>query len=163
MTTPEKRVPPRLVTHLFELVEQDDRAALARLRRGLGKPPGSDIASFPDVVPFIPEVDAGAGRSWPYFVVAALFASHPLQGGEGVTVGGAMRRVADNPSRNGRFRALLNAHVDDLPSHLRQVVSLLEAKGIGLDWAQLLVDLRGWTHPEHYVQRRWARDFWGED
>lgn len=163
MTTPEKRELPKLVAHLFKLVAQDDRAALSRLRRGLGKPPGTDIGSFPDIVPYIPKDEEALSRAWPYFVVASLFASHPVQGPEGSTIGAAMRRVADNPSRNGRFRALLNAHVDDLPSHLRQVVGLIEAKQSAFCWARLLGDLRGWSHPDQYVQRRWARDFWGED
>lgn len=163
MTTPEKREPPALVTHLFELVARDDRAALSRLRRGLGKPPGTDVASFQDVVPYIPEKDEAPSRAWPYFVVAALFASYPVQGSNGTTVANAFASLPETAARDGRFRALLNTHVADLPSHLRQAVGLIGSKDLTFCWARLLGDLRGWSHPDHSVQRRWARDFWGKD
>jgi CRISPR system Cascade subunit CasB len=60
-----------------------------------------------------------------------------------------------------RFVALLNAHPEDLDKHLRHAVSLLKAHEIPVDWLRLLGDLRGWGNPERYVQRNWARAFWG--
>jgi CRISPR system Cascade subunit CasB len=56
---------------------------------------------------------------------------------------------------------LLDADEDELPWRLRQIVSLTTASGIALDWPQLLKDLLGWDHPDRYVQRRWAREYWG--
>jgi len=162
MTTPIPPERPALITHLLRLAENADRAAFAQLRRGLGKPPGTNIGSFPYVVPFIPEADSGAARSWPYFVVASLFASHPNQGEAEKSVAAAVRGLKDSPSRDGRFRALLNAHVDEVGDHLRHAVNQLASSGITFDWATLLRDLRGWGHPEQFVQRRWARDFWSE-
>lgn len=153
---------PELITRLLALASADDRAAFAVLRRGLGKPPGTDIGSFPYVVPFIPETDSAPFRSWPYFLVASLFATHPVQGKDKTNMGDAIRALKATPSRDGRFKALLNAHVDDVPTHLRQLVSQLSAGGIAFDWAQLLRDLKGWSHPDQFVQRSWARAFWSE-
>jgi CRISPR system Cascade subunit CasB len=162
MTTPNSPEHPALITYLLRLAANDDRAAFAQLRRGLGKPPGTDIGSFPHVVPYIPEADSGVVRSWPYFVVASLFASHPQQGPDKKSVAAAIRELKDSPSRDGRFRALLNAHVDEVADHLRHAVSQLSSHGIVFDWATLLRDLKSWGHPEQFVQRNWARDFWAE-
>lgn len=156
--TEDKKV-PALVQHLLSLAE--DRAALARLRRGLGKPPGADVASYPDVVPFIPDRDLAPQRSWPYFVVAALFAAHPRHHADAGNFGASVRRLPASPTRDGRFKALLNAHEDELGAHLRQLVRQLESQGIAIDWVSLLGDLRWWSHGEQRVQQRWARAFWG--
>lgn len=65
-------------------------------------------------------------------------------------------------NRIKHFVALLDSDREDLPRRLRQVVSLLKATDLGLDWELLLADLRRWEHPLRRVQRRWARDFWAE-
>jgi CRISPR system Cascade subunit CasB len=56
---------------------------------------------------------------------------------------------------------LLAAHPDDLDFHLRQAVSFLKSRDVPVNWHQLLSDVLAWGHPERYVQRRWARAFWG--
>jgi CRISPR system Cascade subunit CasB len=151
----------RLISYLERLVADGDRGALAALRRGLGKPPGTEVATFPHVVPCIPEADQGPARSWPYFVVASLFAAHPVTRA-GENLGASYRRMKESPSREARFRALLNAHPDDLPGHLRHAVSQLGAQGIGVDWSQLLMDLRFWSDAQQRTQLRWARAFWAD-
>ena len=107
-----------LVRHLQRLAERDDRAALAALRRGLGKPPGTVAAMFPHVVPYVPDRAVRAGEEGPYYVVAALFALHP-DGGAGGDLGWTMRRLGGHASAEDRFRALLECRADDLPHHLR--------------------------------------------
>lgn len=67
---------------------------------------------------------------------------------------------AKSDSMEARFVALLNAHPDDLDSHLRHAVRLLKANEQPLDWFQLFKDLLQWDHPEGNVQLRWARDFY---
>ena len=99
------------------------------------------------------------------YTVASLFGFHSASGGT-KSVGGALANIrsADGTSRpesvERRFTALLSAHEDDLPVHLRQAISLLRAHDIPLDWRRLIRDVQGWGHPDRYVQRRWARDFW---
>jgi CRISPR system Cascade subunit CasB len=60
-----------------------------------------------------------------------------------------------------RFSALLAAHPDDLDFYLRQAISFLRSKEVPVDWHQLLSDVLAWGHPDRYVQKRWAGDFWG--
>jgi len=150
------------VSHLERLRDADDRAALAALRRGLGKPPGAAVEMHRYVVPWLGEQE----RPWRdavHYLVASLFGLHSQPGGAG-SMGTAMARVSASTgaeSTERRFIALLNCHGDDLPRHLRQAVSLARAHNVPIDWHRLLQDLMGWNHSSRYVQRRWARDYWG--
>ena len=149
----------------------DARAALAALRRGLGKEPGEVAEVAQQVMPWIGEHDR-TDTVAAYFQIAALFAGHrgswQHTDGERLTnLGASFRRLAGppgGPDESGperRFVALLNAHPDDLDRHVRHAVSLLKSDVIPVDWAQLLRDIQEWTHEARRVQRAWARAFWG--
>lgn len=147
----------RFIQHLEQLRTRDDRGALAILRRGVGHPPGTISAMYPLVVPWVPEQKYAEDAA---FLIAALFALHPLAGGQG-TLGAAFKRIgAESGSIEQRFVALLNCHRDDLPDYLRQAISLLRSKDVPVDWRRVLQDVLGWDHESRYVQRAWARDFW---
>ena len=138
------------------------RGTLAMLRRGVGKQPGEDANVMRYVVPWLP-ADASPWADRPYFTIATLFALHPLAGGKGNM--GSHFRVMKQGSQSEeaterRFTALLNAHAEELDWHLRQAVSLCKANDIPVEWHRLFRDVRGWTHPDHWVQRKWARSFW---
>ena len=109
-----------LIDHLERLVLDQDRGALAALRRGLGKPPGTAMEMHRYVVPFLPR-----GRPWEedvYYLVAALFAywhqgettvaAHPPE-----NLGASLSRLRSDSSASieMRFTALLKSHRDDLP------------------------------------------------
>jgi CRISPR system Cascade subunit CasB len=161
-----------LVSDLVKLVEHEDRATLAALRRGLGKPPGSAGEMYPFVIPRLAERQRDLpGWSWEeqcHFIVAALFAWHSVRpdAGEqrGRDFGASARRLkeampnADGPER--RFVALLNAEREDVPEHLRSMIGLLRAHEIAVDWERLLADLTRWSAPSRHVQAAWARSFW---
>ncbi|MCC9077953.1 type I-E CRISPR-associated protein Cse2/CasB [Litorilinea aerophila] len=155
----EGQVP--FITYLESLRDQEDRGALAALRRGLGAP-GTAHSMFPYVVPWLPE---GASRQQEdaYFLVAALFAYHPAPGGTG-NMGDHFARArtpdGDDTAIERRFTALLAAHREDLPVFLRQAVGFLRSKEVPVNWHTLFRDIRYWDHPSGYVQRNWARAFW---
>ena len=142
---------------------RDDRGVLAALRRGLGRPPGTVPDMYRYVVPWLPE-EAPPWQEDAYYLIAALFAYHPKEGGRG-NMGSHFARACDpqgdNTAIERRFTTLLAAHPDDLDDYLRQAVSFLKSKEVPVDWHQLLSDVMGWGHPEQYVQRCWARGFWG--
>jgi CRISPR system Cascade subunit CasB len=157
-------------SYLEGLAEREDRAALAHLRRGLGKPPGTAPDMFPLIVPWthtMPDWNADV-----YYLVAALFGAHPTNTEEG-NFGDTCRIVhASRRTERGagdeegvdslerRFVALLNAHPDDLQWHLRHAVDLAAGEEVPVNWAQLLYDLCYWTHPDRFVQRKWANSYW---
>jgi len=148
------------VAYLEGLADREDRGALAELRRGVGKTPGTEVRTFRYVAPW-------ADGQWPLvernlYLVASLFALHPASATEG-NLGDTFRRIAagsDSESIEKRFVALLNCDADDLPNHLRHAVSLAKSKEAPVNWRQLLADLRAFDHPDRYVQRQWAGAFW---
>lgn len=177
MTSPPKHqtLEGRFVSFLLKLKQQDDRGALAALRRGLGCAPGEAAEMHRYVVPFLqPDRD---GDDWRFYLVASLFATHPetwageSQGRWTSNLGASFRRLSQlrggtpgtqAPAVERRFTALLGARQEDLPDHLRHAISLLKAEGVPVDYAQILEDLRWWDHEERRVQRRWARAFWAD-
>jgi CRISPR system Cascade subunit CasB len=149
------------ITHLESL--RDDRAALAALRRGLGQPPGTVASMHRYVVYWLPPDEPWLERA--YYLVAALFAYHPAEGGKG-NMGNHFARTrdpqGDNTAIERRFTALLAAHPDDLDFYLRQAISFIKSKDeVPINWHQLLSDVLAWSHPDRYVQKDWARAFWG--
>jgi len=164
----------RFVESLEKLVKQGNRGALAELRRGLGRPPGTAFGMYPHVA----WATANCRSRWEehcYYILASLFAAWH-QGAEKTTpgapanLGASLRECARGENRRldedrlkpieRRFVALLNSHPDDLHAHLRHAVSLLRAEQIPVNWAQLLYDLTHWRHDSRFVQRRWAKAFW---
>lgn len=149
------------ITYLESL--REDRAALAALRRGLGQPPGTVADMYRYVVPWLAD-DAPPWRETAYYLIAALFAYHPKEGGTdnmGRHFARARDPQGDDTAIERRLTALLAAHPEDLGFYLRQAVSFLKSKEVPINWHQLLSDLLGWGHPERYVQQQWARAFWG--
>lgn len=133
-----------------------DKAAMAALRRGLGKG-GGDAAMYRYVVPFIPEKGHDA---WRYFAVAALFGYHHDMLDSNNNVGQAMHELEQNDSLEKRFAWLVDSNVEDLPLRLKSIFSLLKSKKIGVDYRQLFKDLKHWEHPDRFVQLEWAKGFY---
>ena len=151
------------VAYLQSLTAAENRGALAALRRGLGRPPGTVPEMFPYVIPFLPD-DPPPWQEQAYYQVASLFALHPATTAHG-NMGdhlAAARSEATREALERRFTALLAAHRDDLPDYLRQVVSYLKSKEIAINWDQLLRDLQWWGHPDYgdRVRKSWATAFW---
>jgi len=151
------------------LVRNNNRAALAALRRGLGKPPGTAPEMHPYVAPWLGS-DTKPWQDDAYYVVAALFALHQkswhraADATRPTNLGASfawLARETKSESIEKRFVALLNCHRDDLPAHLQHAVSLLKSKEVPIDWAQLLADVRRWGFETRGVQRKWAKAFWG--
>jgi len=152
-----------------ERVEKLDSGRLAMLRRGCGKP---------DPVggrcPWLIGLIHGVASEAVAFLTASLLAQykttdiraghHRAEGNFGTTWKQAISG-SQSESLSRRFHSLLDAEYDpwtgdgDLPYRLRQMVRYAARKGVGVDWSQLLSDLKFWNQPEKYVQKRWARSF----
>ena len=148
-----------LIRYLKSLADKDDRAALAALRRGLGKAPGTEPEMYRYIVPLLPE-NAYQNQERAFYLIASLFASHPAS----ISKGNLGNHLAQARGENNaaalerRFTALLSAHPDDLPDYLRQTISLLKSKDVPVNWDQLLQDLLWWNDK---TRKRWATAFWG--
>ena len=158
----------RFVEYLLGLEERRDQGALAALRRGLGRMPGT----APEMHRYVAPWSNGESSRWMedvFYIVAALFAFHPIHWSRDnvarSNLGDSFARLrhAEGVSEEGverRFTGLLSVHVEDLHVHLRHAVSLLKAKAIPIDWVRLLDDLKYWGHEDRLTQRNWARAFW---
>jgi len=146
------------VDWLEDLYRKQDRAALASLRRAAGRTPAEARYAWKYIVP---RIRLELARD-DYFLIAGLFATHPGQGGG--SVGAVFRRMHpshEHDSVEKRFVALLSSRRDDLSHHLASAVRLARSKEIPVDYERLFRDVRAWTHPDQYVQYRWAKEFWG--
>lgn len=157
------------IESLERLYVNEDRGALAALRRGLGKAPGTAMEMHHYVVPFTRDLDRR--REDAFYVVAALFGLYPRESwrrgaGEKFSNLGASLKLLNKEKDSGgverRFVALLNCRAEDLPDHLRQFVGLLKTNDIPIDWTRLLADVIRWDYDEN-VQRNWAKAFWAAD
>jgi len=154
------------VAYLEGLAARGDRAALAALRRGLSGAPGAEAGMHRYVVAWLP-ARGTRFREDCFYLVAALFASHPQdwkgEAGEVSNFGASFARLAreaGSASIESRFAGLLNADGDQLAVHLRHAVSLMKSKSVAVDWARLLEDVQKWNWERRTVQREWARAFW---
>lgn len=150
------------IKSLEKLYHDKDRAALAKLRRGLGKKNGTpDMCKY--VVPYIPE-ETKSYHVDRYFLIASLFALHPEPAIHGTSMGKVFRdMMGTSESIEKRFENLLAVDAEDLAGHLRQAVSLAKSKNIRVDFHRLFydIDIRNWNRQDRLVQLQWARDFWG--
>lgn len=149
------------VKYLLELAE--DRAALAALRRGLGRPPGTVPEMFPYVIPLLPR-KLRPEEEAAYYTLAALYALHPSHTDQG-NMGDHMAQAARKGNREAverRFVALLAARSEDLSERLRQTIGFLKAQEVRVNWDALFSALRYWNHPDHgnRIRRDWSRAFW---
>jgi CRISPR system Cascade subunit CasB len=166
----------------FLRVPQDPGAvaALARLRRAVGKEPGEimDVLEYtftPALLHGHPEDDPGPSPAERAAHVAiTLFALHQQSRGErmhhrGRGLGMALRRLHTGASAIPepivrRFRMLGTADsFGELSHHLRGVVQLLRAQGAPLDYGLLAHQLHTWQNDPSRVRMTWGRQFYRQN
>ena len=157
----EPNAEDRFIRYLKSLEKRQDRAALAHLRRGLGKPPKSSMEMFPYLGQFLSH-ETKHNYENAVFIVAALFAYYPGAQSNIGNLGASVRKLKDDSdSIEKRFVALLNAEAEDLPYYLRQIIGLLKSNDIAVNWERLFKDIQNWSGDKRYVQQKWAGQFWG--
>jgi len=157
----------KFIERMEKYVRDKDRAALAHFRRGLSKPPGTAMEMFPYVARYTRHLSDREADA--YFVVASLIGLYPTfswkSADDGKTNLGSslsfLRSENDRDSIVRRFTALLNSDREDLPSYLRQIISLLKSKELPMNWHDLLRGIKQWNRLDKKIQREWANGFWG--
>lgn len=151
-----------------------DRAALAALRRALGRSPGAVPEACRVVDPFLP-LQVSEREEWAAYVTATVMALHPLHArksggrrsaGFGRSVGRIrFRDGAEDAGIERRFLALLSADREQIAVHLRGLIVLLHDRADvePVDYVQLFRDLLDWDRGDRRVQRDWAAGFWGPE
>lgn len=156
-------------------------AALARLRRAAGKPPGeiTDVLQYT----YSPELARGAGDEDPAtpaeraaHVAITLYALHQQSRGENMHIrrrglGTALRSLSPGAEKDllepvaRRFRVIGTADsFDELTHHLRGVVQLLRTQSTPLDYGWLADQLHQWqTGRRDQVRMTWGRQFYRQN
>lgn len=153
----------------------DAVAALARLRRGAGKPAGSvlDIVEYTHAEEFVRgwDDDTPSYAENAAHVTLTLYAVHQQSQRQamhapGRRFGTQVRRLAPDMRPDGpvarRFAALGTADTfTELSHHLRGLVQLMRTARLPLDYGLLARDLWLWQMPGRAarVRLRWGRDF----
>jgi CRISPR system Cascade subunit CasB len=154
----------RFVARLEALAARDDRASLARLKRCAGRriaESGSVMRLFYQLLPG--SIHPRAEED--YFLIATLF---PMATRRGTgDLGRSLRilrwRLAESQHDgiDRRVALLLDSSRAELSFRLRQVIRQVARHELPLDWRQILRDIQFWDHPERWVQKRWARSYFG--
>lgn len=161
----------RFVGALEDLVRRDARGDLAVLRRNAGRNLSESrgaIGLFYRLLPASIGYDEEI-----YFLLATLFPWNDKSAPEG-NFGHSMARLrarTESEALDRRMTILLDADFErgpegrvrpgELGFRLRQAVKLLASQDIGVNWHQLIRDLLQWSHPERWVQKQWARAYFG--
>ena len=151
---------------LWALPDNQRRAELAKLRRGVGRKPGELPELWGSFLRGMPESFQGrsapSAAEWAVYLALTLYAVHQ-QGNDqpmnrpGNTLGRAVRQLAERNTPAGqdwteasvlrRFNALATAEeITEISHHLRGMIQLLRAAkpdSIPLDYPRLAVDLYG--------------------
>jgi CRISPR system Cascade subunit CasB len=163
---PGDAVVDAFVSRLEELAQpgSEDRASLARLKRGAGRPLAECGSLMPLFYRLLPASIRWQSDEENHFLVATLFPFAPRRwSGD---LGASLRLLRSQAKINEegldrRMAILLDAARAELPFRLRQVVRLLAQHELPLDWRQLLQDLRRWEQEGRWVQKQWARSYFG--
>lgn len=157
-----------------------DKGILAELRHGVGKKPGERPQTWGIVFQGMPE-DWMSYRGNPsreeyaVYLALTLFAVHQ-QGKdinrecmyvEGQNIGSAVAKVADDQAERDRmyrrFTVLFSqSEIEGLGYYLRNMITILRNKGIGLDYPKLAEDLYRYQFPDTapMVRLEWGEDYY---
>ena len=160
----------RLVTRLEEWNKRDDRAVLARLRRGLSETSGQEAWTV-----LGPWFGSTAVDCPVYETVAGCFALHPViwtplhdtkqeakrNFGETMRQVMGKEKMAKKDETHARFRRLLAcSDSGEICQHVRHAIRLAKSakpQAVSVNYRQLFVDLWWWND---YTKIAWAKAYW---
>lgn len=172
------------IERILSLPDSPRRAALAELRRGVGRAPGALPELWGELLMdwerYFPD-DAAKTRGeptfqeWAVYTSLTLFALHQ-QGADGsmhvkdLHIGTAVGRLAKDPEDLDRVLRRFNpaataSDMSELSHHLRGLVQILRAESIGLDYADLASDLYRYqlsAESADSVRLKWGRELYRE-
>lgn len=157
-------MPPTDAQHKFvsrlDSLSAGQRAALRRAgARPFHEASGEALSAFTRVAP---NVRYNEDR-WFY---TACWCMHFDSFSDKLSLPAQLRQLASegaNTLERRMINVLDETWSDDslLITHLNRLITMLSAKRSAIDGAQLLYDLEHWNHPNRFVQRSWARTFFG--
>lgn len=155
------------------------RAALAELRRGVGKRPGDVPQLWGYFLQDMPEEFFGdkepSKAEWAVYTSLTLFALHQqgkdpksdTMNKEGYSFGTAVNKLVHNEDERERvarrfYAAATASSMEELSHHMRGIIQLLRGEGIPLDYPMLAADLYRYQFRSlvSNVRLKWGQDFY---
>lgn len=156
------------------------RATLARLRRGIGKKPGSMPELWEATLKDLPPDLVGQGQEpsygeWAVHTALTLYALHQqgkdpklqCMNKDGESLGIALRKLVGDDEDEKRIKrrfdaASTSSSMEEYSHHLRGLIQLLRQNSIPLDYGALTEDFYWLQFPNarDSVRLRWGRDFY---
>lgn len=155
------------------------RAALAELRRGVGKRPGDVPQLWGYFLQDMPEEFFGdkepSKAEWAVYTSLTLFALHQqgkdpksdAMNKEGYSFGTAVNKLVHNEDERERvarrfYAAATASSMEELSHHMRGIIQLLRGEGIPLDYPMLAADLYRYQFSSlvSNVRLKWGQDFY---
>ncbi len=161
--------------------ESEARAALANLRRGVGRRPGELPQLYGELLQDMPKEMYSAGSKpsyaeWAVYMALTLYAMHQQgkdvktdnMNRENVSLGNAASELVTDMDDTERIwkRLYVVASSDDMQEmsyHIRSLVKLLRDKDIPLDYPQLAKDLYLYQLSDESAEQirlKWGQDFY---
>jgi CRISPR system Cascade subunit CasB len=156
------------------------RAKLAKLRRGISKPPGSmpdlwemTLAQLPESM--VGKADAPSRGEWAVYIPLTLFALHQQSKDiniqcmhkDGVSLGAAAGSLIDSEDKMMRIKRRFDAaatsdSLEEFFHHLRGLIQLFKAEDKPLDYSALAEDIYRFQSvtQRDSVRLSWGRDFY---
>lgn len=164
MSIDVKSIAQDFVNRLKEM----DRGELAALKRNAGNGIEQSRGVMGVFYSIIPRERFGKEKEEVFFLLSTLFAINPVNSDDrnlGSTIKKLQRDFSEN-TLDARLTALLDESINrdfEAVSHrLRQFVLMAKGKNYGINWCQLLQDLYWWDASGRYVQKSWARAYFGK-
>jgi CRISPR system Cascade subunit CasB len=170
----KEQVERAVAAQIKQILAKDDRAALAKLRRGAGKRPGSMPEIWAYTLGWLREEDKpDECAEHAVHVALTLFAVHrqgtEISGQSGGTLGAAVAKLKATQNEDDakavirRFNTAATAEtVEELAVHARSLVQLLRARNIDMDYPKFAGELYRWQFDREAMRLQWGRDFWKE-
>lgn len=154
---------------LLGLATEESRADRALLKRARTGHPTQQLLARRVVHGLVPPGVAHSPRTLDLVErVVGLFVVLPDHRDGAGSVGACARRLADRKgvSRDAverRFTAILSSSSEAVATHIARLFARCASENVGIDYGQLTYDLERAGHPDRWIERRWADEFWGTD
>lgn len=149
---------PTFIENLTRL----DAGGKARLKRSAGRSLDEANHNLALFYSLLPKPGVPVSQEPNYWLVATLY---PLaDAATAGTFGAALYRARATANAKGldrRVEVLLDSDSAQLAYRLGQAVRFLHSNRVPVNWQGLLEDLLQWEHPSHFVQKKWAKDYFG--
>lgn len=160
--------------------ESAAKATLAKLRRGIGKAPGSMPELWEATLDGLPEALISKGEEptsgeWAVHTALTLYALHQqgkdskkqCMSRKGESLGISLQDLIESEEDERRIKRRFDAaatsdSLEEISHHLRGLIQLLKNKDIPLDYPALTADLYWFQLPaaRDSVRLRWGQDFY---